>query len=100
MRARSIAMAVAAVTTAALGLACSGPVHLTPTQGTSTSRAFAVQVLYPDASTRRREPPGLDSQEASALAKHYLKSLTPESASCQPPQPMLLMTEPAAGVRR
>jgi len=71
------------------------------THGRAYREAFARQALDPLAGEKPRNArvfQGLDSQEASIVAKTYRKNLAPKESSDGQRQPMLLMA-PGGGAR-
>ncbi len=81
-------------TTALAALAALGGcdrTHMSPHFGEANRDAFAAQVIDPDAGNDRKPNPPLDPEEAAAISKGYVKSLSPPGAVDTTPRSPILV---------
>jgi hypothetical protein len=76
----------------AAGAGCADRLHMTPGHGRSSRVAFDKQQANPEAARKPRPLPGLDAQEAGAVAGNYRRSLVAKES--QPVDQGLLMLAP------
>lgn len=68
--------------------------HIHSNFGEANRAAFQSQVLHPDAGNDVKPNPPLDPEEAAAIARTHLKSLTPPSAVATSHRDPILMVSP------
>jgi len=93
-----LALAVALSSFTPLFAGCASRAHLTPTHGRAYSEAFGRQTVNPHPTMDTRSTQGLDSQEASVVARSYRHSLAAHDSGDAANQSMV-MTTPGAGAQ-
>jgi hypothetical protein len=80
-----------------VGFGCARQTYLTPTHGRAYAEAFGHQTVNPNPiPTDGRDTQGLDSQEATAVARSYRRSLGANDSGEAGAAPMVIMS-PGAG---
>jgi hypothetical protein len=95
MNAAALRLALVAAASSAILLGACSRAHITPTHGRAFREAFAIQDANPNRSKTPKSINGLDSQEATIIAKSYRKDLAPKIEQTQGNQ--LLMISPNQG---